>query len=172
MIISLYNSSNKMKSKLHSYFTIVAAVILFLACHGKTATVVMAEKSDLYVNNTFKNENTTDGSGLDNEDPKMELECSLVSKEVDLQQDLNWTYVIVPLVVNVGQCVGTCAAHSGPFKTFHAKIMSLLDLDEQKSCCVPISYADLPIFTMHPEAGFHIDVLPNAIISSCGCSEI
>ena len=106
-----------------------------------------------------KNEGSADSEILN-------TECQRVPLEVNFARDLGWDWLIKPLSLDIGRCVGICANWQYRNST-HAQFERLLGL-EVTPCCVPTAFKSQEVL-LSLNGFFSIELLENVKVVQCGC---
>ncbi|XP_072023781.1 inhibin beta E chain-like [Amphiura filiformis] len=86
--------------------------------------------------------------------------------------EIGWDWVIEPTEYVASYCRGTCSS-SGPFTFDHSQLASLKAhhiTADLTPCCAPERLDPLSIMYLNSNNQITRDILPNMIVTSCGCA--
>ena len=150
-----------------------AAVLILVLLLQQSACHASAIHMDTEEPLGEESEVTKTGSGDAEEDNKVfSSGCHRVSKIVNFQEDLGWTYVRRPRRVDIGECVGYCSlVHSS---NTHQRLTTLLANNPREPCCVPSEYEPqnlvLSLYSHDLQRiARRIERIDDMVVKSCEC---
>ena len=144
--------------------TAPAAAVLILvlllqqsACHASAVHMDIEE--------SLEEEKTGSGEAEDDNNV-VSSGCHRVSKIVNFEEDLGWTFIVRPKSVDIGECVGYCSPLDPPSNT-HQSLMRLLP-NSREPCCVPSEYESL-VLALSLNSQHSLHYIEDAVVKSCEC---
>ena len=105
--------------------------------------------------------------------------CHRVQRMVDFRRDLNFTFILAPNEVDIGDCKGHCTINGNPWSESQSyyNILSLLQNQPPLSCCVPIEFQPVQVvISLYSEVtnkfSTRTDKLDDAVVTRCGCRSL
>lgn len=101
-----------------------------------------------------------------------EPNCCVKSLEIDLAEDLDYTFVVMPKRYNSNFCIGLCPAFWPTASNSTSLLRSYKELNPTfapKPCCAPDEFGSLSMMVSLSPNQFEILKLPNMVVKSCIC---